>query len=107
MAQGASLQGRVFEPPRCHQQLLASADAFVQTQPRGCVRMFAATLVHGVVAPRPLSMREALGSIPSVSTLWRLWFWLCLRTKQMRARFSARGYGATPARLTPDQKVGN
>ena len=48
---------------------------------------------HGVVVSHPLSMREALGSNPSVSI--------------SSCRSCQRGYGATVARLTPDQKVGS
>ena len=68
LAQGASPQGRGFEPHSCHlpcalaQRAIAKLflnDAWAEYTNRA----------HGVVVSHPLSMREALGSIPSVSML--------------------------------------
>ena len=64
LAQGASPQGRGFEPHSCHFTRLGFLCGWRISGPvRDPDR------AHGVVVSHPLSMREALGSIPSVSSL--------------------------------------
>jgi hypothetical protein len=63
LAQGASPQGRGFEPHSCHwvrRGFLLHMALVAKPQVRN-------DRAHGVVVSHPLSMREALGSIPSVS----------------------------------------
>ena len=65
LAQGASPQGRGFEPHSCHwvrRGFLLHMALVAKPQVRN-------DRAHGVVVSHPLSMREALGSIPSVSKL--------------------------------------
>jgi hypothetical protein len=63
LAQCASPQGRGFEPHSCHwvrRGFLLRRALVAKPQVRN-------DRAHGVVVSHPLSMREALGSIPSVS----------------------------------------
>ena len=62
LAQGASPQGRGFEPHSCHCIARGLLFGLRSSEPMGHTDR-----AHGVVVSHPLSMREALGSIPSVS----------------------------------------
>jgi hypothetical protein len=62
LAQGASPQGRGFEPHSCHFPARGRLFGWRGGGSAGHIGR-----AHGVVVSHPLSMREALGSIPSVS----------------------------------------
>ena len=66
LAQGASPQGRGFEPHSCHWW----RRGFLLRRAHVAKPVVRNDGAHGVVVSHPLSMREALGSIPSVSRFY-------------------------------------
>jgi hypothetical protein len=63
LAQGSSPRGRGFQPHSCHRvRRCFLVRRALAAKPQVCNDR-----AHGVVVSHPLSMREALGSIPSVS----------------------------------------
>ena len=68
LAQGASPQGRGFEPHSCHLPCALAQSAIAKLLFNDAWAEYT-NRAHGVVVSHPLSMREALGSIPSVSIL--------------------------------------